>query len=72
MIYCRHCKSDKDYHTCNNGPHIQALCIDCGNHMKFISKKLNGDSDIVKLKPMGAIQSTNSATVFLSISDGKV
>ena len=70
MIYCKHCKSDKDYHTCTNGPHIQALCIDCGNHLKFISKKLNGDTDIVKTNTMGAIN--KSTAIYLTISDGKI
>ena len=70
MIYCKHCKSDKDYHTCTNGPHIQALCIDCGNHLKFISKKLNGDTDIVKTNTMGAIN--NSTAIYLTISDGRI
>ena len=70
MIYCKHCKSDKDYHTCTNGPHIQALCIDCGNHLKFISNKLNGDTDIVSFNTMGAIN--KSTAIYLTISDGKI
>lgn len=70
MLFCKHCKSDKDYHTCTNGPHIQALCIDCGNHLKFISKSLNGGTDTAIFKPMGSI--IKNSAIYLTITDGKI
>jgi hypothetical protein len=57
-----------DIVTKKNGPHISAYCDTCNNWLKHI--KQNPDM-VLSSNKMGAIQ-TNSAKVFLSISDGKI
>lgn len=35
-LYCKRCEEDADYFTQRNGPHVQAKCKKCNNHLKFI------------------------------------
>jgi len=37
MVKCK-CGSEK-YHTEQNGIHLEAICDDCGSHIKFIPQK---------------------------------
>lgn len=68
-LFChKKCLKDVEYHTITNGPHDEAMCIECGNRIKFIKKK---PGKLLPINIMGAIQS-NSAVIYLTISDGKI
>lgn len=39
ILFCRHCYKPRPIRTEVNGPHIQAICTECGNWIKFLNAK---------------------------------
>ncbi len=62
-VICQRCGCMNEYRTVINGPHIQAICIHCNRHIKFISKQS-------KTNNMALGQNNNA--IFLNIADGKI
>lgn len=39
MLFCRHCFKDRPVTLRRNGPHIEARCRVCKEHVKFLNRK---------------------------------
>lgn len=44
-LNCPDCDSSEVGYR-NNGPHIEAVCIDCGRHITFVSKQAKRKIDL--------------------------
>ena len=42
-LACPHCSTDRDCVIVEKGPHREAVCGDCGRHVKFVSKSELGE-----------------------------